>query len=597
MILGKEETTTFKRLLKFTTVMSFGLLMLVVGAGYLFWRVLNIIALKPSNPVPYIFFALEAILYTSAIVWLIDLLWSEPPDRSQPPPPKRWPTVDILVPCCTEPTELIKDTVKAALGQDYPRECFMVHICDDGGDDVLKDWIQNELQKERNLNVNYIRRVKIKGVPHHYKAGNMNHALGITHGEYVGVLDSDMITAPDFLATLVPYLYERTDVAFVQSPQAYYNIPAGDPLAHYTTMFYDIIMPWRDGRDSAPCVGTGMIFRRKALEDIGGFSIGTITEDFDTAMACQNRGWKTIYVNKKMQFGLVPDTLDATLKQRERWGVGTLQIFFKRNPLLMKGQLKFHQRVMYFSAGMSYLLPVAILAFTLLPFLTIVFDWPVVPVRAGETKILMMFLGPWLLMNRVLFYSLYWGLPGGFQARNRDPQLFIWMSPYLFVALLKYMFPFLETTFKVTNTAKNMEQTNALFTLKGLRTVWFHLLYVLGSIGIFVWRVYVTNFSKCEDTFKLVMQAIFLAYNVQNMIPPVLFLVNPISVDPDLVRTYDEYGIPHVPLSATVPPTGKFIFILEIIPAALILVCMMVLVAEAAGVTDKLIGSSCAAAL
>ncbi|KAJ3337837.1 hypothetical protein HDU93_000456 [Gonapodya sp. JEL0774] len=582
---------------KFTVVMSFSLLMLVVGAGYLYWRILNMVAAKSANPLPYFFLALEVLLYVSSILWLIDLLWSEPPDRSQPPPPKRWPTVDILIPCCTEPVELIKDTVKAALGQDYPRECFMVHICDDGGDDVLREWIQNELIKDRGLNVNYIRRVKIKGVPHHFKAGNMNHALSVTGGEYVAVLDSDMITSPDFLLTLVPYLYERTDVAFVQSPQAYYNIPAGDPLAHFTTMFYDIIMPWRDGRDSAPCVGTGMIFRRKALEDIGGFSIGTITEDFDTAIACQNRGWKTIYVNKKMQFGLVPDTLDATLKQRERWGVGTLQIFFKRNPLFIKGQLKLHQRIMYFSAGMSYLLPVALLLFIMLPFLTIIFDWPIVPVRDGETKILMMFLGPWLLMNRVLFYSLYWGLPGGFQARNRDPQLFIWMSPYLFVALLKYLFPYLETTFKVTNSSKNMEAKNTLFTFKGFRTVWFHLLYLLASLGLFTWRVYATDWGKCDQLFKLGFQAIFLLYNCQNMCPPVLFMLNPVSVDPDTVRTYDEFGIPHVSQEACIPPTGRWIWVLEIVPLLLIFVCMFVLVMEAASITDKVIGVQCSAKL
>ncbi|KAJ3340602.1 hypothetical protein HDU93_006717 [Gonapodya sp. JEL0774] len=552
---------------------------------------------RPYNPIPYIFISLEALLYTSSILWLVDLLWSEPPDRTQPPIPKRLPTVDILIPCCGEPVELIKDTIKAALGQDYPRENFMCHICDDGGDDLLKDYVENELQKDRNLNITYIRRVKIKGVPHHFKAGNMNHALGVTHGEYVGVLDSDMIIAPNFLLTLVPYLYERTDVAFVQSPQAYYNIPAGDPLAHYTTMFYDIIMPWRDGRDSAPCVGTGMIFRRKALEDIGGFSIGTITEDFDTAIACQNKGWKSIYVNKKIQFGLVPDTLDATLKQRERWGIGTLQIFFKRNPMFMAGQLKFHQRAMYFSAGVSYLLPVALLAFIVMPFMTILFDWPIVPVKPGETKILMMFLGPWLLMNRVLFYSLYWGLPGGFQAHNRDPQLFIWMSPYYLVALLKYLIPAIATTFKVTNTAGNMASKNTFFTVQGIKSVWFHLLYLGASLGIFIWRATATDFKSCEAIFKFTFQAIFLIYNAQNMAPPVLFLMSPVSVDPDHVRTYDEYGIPHVRPEDCVPPTGKFVWMLEIIPNLLIFFCMAVLVSEAAGVTGKIIGDQCSANL
>ena len=50
------------------------------------------------------------------------------------------PTVDILLPSCGEPTDIIQDTVRAALAQDYPKDRFQVYVCDDKASDELRDW-------------------------------------------------------------------------------------------------------------------------------------------------------------------------------------------------------------------------------------------------------------------------------------------------------------------------------------------------------------------------------------------------------------------------------------------------------------------------
>ena len=54
----------------------------------------------------------------------------------------------------------------------------------------------------------------------------------------------------------------------------------------------------RDGRDSAQCVGTGVLIRKEALQANHGFTCGSITEDFDTAMALHAKGYKTVYINQ-----------------------------------------------------------------------------------------------------------------------------------------------------------------------------------------------------------------------------------------------------------------------------------------------------------
>ena len=107
------------------------------------------------------------------------------------------PTVDILLPSCGEPLDIIQDTVRAALSQDYPRDRFQVYVCDDKASDELRDWCKELRTAGQPLM--YVRRFKQKGVPHHAKAGNMNHALGYSTAEFFAVLDADMIVSPNFL--------------------------------------------------------------------------------------------------------------------------------------------------------------------------------------------------------------------------------------------------------------------------------------------------------------------------------------------------------------------------------------------------------------
>jgi len=71
------------------------------------------------------------------------------------------------------------------------------------------------------------------------KAGNLNHALfhaaPATRGQYVLVLDCDMVPQADILQALLPHCLDvhrawDPSVALVQSPQAFSNLEPGDPL-------------------------------------------------------------------------------------------------------------------------------------------------------------------------------------------------------------------------------------------------------------------------------------------------------------------------------------------------------------------------------
>jgi hypothetical protein len=84
------------------------------------------------------------------------------------------PKVDLLVPCCREPIDMIQDTVRACLALSYPRDSFCVFVLDDGGDDFLRNWIEKEnAEAVAAGSLMYVRRKKISGVPHYFKVDGM----------------------------------------------------------------------------------------------------------------------------------------------------------------------------------------------------------------------------------------------------------------------------------------------------------------------------------------------------------------------------------------------------------------------------------------
>jgi cellulose synthase (UDP-forming) len=182
----------------------------------------------------------------------------------------------------------------------------------------------------------YIAREKVKGVPHHAKAGNINSCLlkeGPGRGVFMMVLDCDMIVHPDFLLRTLGHFYEPADgsttaptkqeelasipwrlkdkAALLQTPQDFWNVPASDPLVHCARFFYGPMLQGRDGIGAAPCCGTGVIFRRDILVSIGGQEYGSITEDYNTAMTLLSQGFATMYLNERLVFGMVPEDIEG----------------------------------------------------------------------------------------------------------------------------------------------------------------------------------------------------------------------------------------------------------------------------------------------
>ncbi|MCJ1715780.1 glycosyltransferase [Microbacterium sp. M1A1_1b] len=133
----------------------------------------------------------------------------------------------------------------------------------------------------------------------------------------------------------------------------------------------------------------------------------SVTEDMATAMRLHGLGWKSAYHDEILAKGLAPEDLPTMLVQRLRWAQGTMQVFFRENPLVQKG-LSFGQRLMYFSTMWSYLSGFAAIVYIAAPVLCLSFG--VVPVQAYSVDFFARLI-PFLVLNQLLFWVVAAGRP------------------------------------------------------------------------------------------------------------------------------------------------------------------------------------------
>lgn len=126
----------------------------------------------------------------------------------------------------------------------------------------------------------------------------------------------------------------------------------------------------------------------------------SVTEDMATCMRLHTQGWESVYHHEIQAKGLAPEDLRTMLTQRLRWAQGTMQVFFRENPLLQNG-LSAGQRLMYFSTMWSYLSGFAAVVYIAAPIIFLCFG--VMPVAAFSVDFFARLI-PFLVVNQVLFF-------------------------------------------------------------------------------------------------------------------------------------------------------------------------------------------------
>lgn len=229
---------------------------------------------------------------------------------------------------CGEDVEVVMDTVAGAAVQDYPRQHYRLFVLDDANNLDLKSEIDTfNTTKGKELGIQpviHLNRTKRSGLPHYYKAGNLDFGIrmsGEKYGgsEFIAGLDADMIPEMDWLSTIVPHLLRSPELAVVSPPQYCYNIPEGDVLAQDANVLQHVLEPVRDSVGCSMCHGSGYVMRRDAVNAIGGWPQVNIGEDILCSYQLNRAGWQTAFVADQVQFGLAPESFHAYVSQRVRW--------------------------------------------------------------------------------------------------------------------------------------------------------------------------------------------------------------------------------------------------------------------------------------
>lgn len=364
MLLMLEVAWLILRSVNDFTILCMMLLSVMISSRYLFWRYDHTLNFESYGGFVCSLILILAETYTFLIMLLGYFQLTMPYDRKPEPinlPVDQYPTVDVYIPTYNEPLDVVKPAVFGCMSLDWPADKLKVYILDDGTREEFREFA-------REAGCGYI----VRKEHNHAKAGNINHAMQLTEGEFIAIFDCDHVPVHAFLQMTMGILINHSNMAMVQTPHHFYS---ADPfeknldiarVPQENSLFHDFIQKGNDFWNATMFCGSCAVIRRAALNEVGGIAVETVTEDAHTSLRLSRRGWDQAFIDIPLAAGLATETLSAHISQRIRWARGMIQIFRTDNPLGGKG-LSLGQRVCYLNAMMHFLHGLPRIVFLLAP--------------------------------------------------------------------------------------------------------------------------------------------------------------------------------------------------------------------------------------
>ena len=497
---------------------------------YIGWRIMYSVPLR-SGPLAIamniLLLIVEILGFFESLVLYRNLIGKR--DHPLPEiPDDAWPDVDIFIATYNEPTELLYKTINGCKHLKYPDKSKVhIWVCDDNRRPQMRELAEK-------MGVGYFDRPDNQGA----KAGNLNHAMGLTSAPYIVTLDADMIVRSDFLLKTIPYFVdvelrekdkpeeERLHLGLLQTPQCFYD-PDVFQHALYSEkrapneqdFFYRTIEPAKTSTNSVIYGGSNTILSRRALEDIGGFFTGSITEDFATGLLIESAGYISLALPEPLASGQTPHTFKEHIQQRTRWGRGVI-VTAKKLKIFRRKNLTLGQKISYWSSVIYWYSPLKNLIYVLSPLLYATFAIPVF--KCNWLELLIFWLPMFIMQDLCLrlnsknTISTRWS--GIYETS---------VMPHLFIPILKESVGITLAKFKVTDKSKksNLRQRDIRSMIP------FFVLIALSLAGI----IRVAVIFNLSQTISVLILFFWIIRNVYFLIMA-LFLIDGRDSDGETVH-------------------------------------------------------------
>jgi cellulose synthase/poly-beta-1,6-N-acetylglucosamine synthase-like glycosyltransferase len=328
--------------------------------------------------IPYFIVLTTLAAYGAHRYWMVYLYYKYKKNKTTDPPGyfefDELPRVTVQLPIFNE-QYVVDRLLDAVCRLDYPKERLDIQLLDDSSDETVEvARILVDRYAALGHPVKYLHRDNREG----FKAGALAEGLKTARGEYIAIFDADFVPPQDFLRKCIDH-FTDPKVGMVQTRWTHIN-------RHYSvlTEVEAILLDGHfvlehSGRSRSGVFfnfnGTAGMWRRRAIDEAGGWEHDTLTEDTDLSYRSQLKGWKFVYLQDVECPAELPVEMTAFKTQQARWAKGLIQVSKKILPRVLKSDVSRHQKIEAFyhlTANLSYPLMI-VLSVLLMPAMIIRF--------------------------------------------------------------------------------------------------------------------------------------------------------------------------------------------------------------------------------
>ncbi len=283
---------------------------------------------------PYLLLLASMLAYSAHSLLLV-IVHARSARRLPVPEWQETPHVVVQLPVYNEENVVVR-LLNAAAALDWPRDRLTIQLLDDSTDatSALALPVIQQLQAD-GVHVQHLRRVDRVG----FKAGALADGLQHTDATFCAIFDADFVPPADFLRRAMGHFADPR-LAAVQGRWTHLNRDWSRLTRAQALAIDGHFAIEQEARFAAGwCLnfnGSGGIWRRTAIEDAGGWSADTLTEDLDLSYRAQLRGWRLVLDRDLTCPAELPTTLAAFKAQQRRWATGSMQTARKLLPSIWR---------------------------------------------------------------------------------------------------------------------------------------------------------------------------------------------------------------------------------------------------------------------